>query len=76
MKTLSATVCKDDADYVKARGFTTEALLMLWAIMYWATAGWVKDRRWQIQFEEMYPRACSVRRMRFPATMISEDAQK
>ncbi len=50
-------VAKAMQDYVKARGFTTEALLMLGDNWYGPLPGGVKDKRWQTQFEEMYPRS-------------------
>ena len=42
-------------DYVKASGFTTEALLMLGDNWYGPLPDGVKDARWRTQFEEMYP---------------------
>ena len=50
-------VAKAMQDYVKARGFTTEALLMLGDNWYGPLLGGVKDNRWQTQFEEMYPKS-------------------
>jgi len=50
-------VAKAMQDYVKARGFTTEALLMLGDNWYGPLPGGVKDARWKTQFEEMYPRS-------------------
>src|SRR5258708_33991069 len=44
-------------DYVKAQGLTTEALLMLGDNWYGPLPGGVKDKRWQAQFEEMYPKS-------------------
>src|SRR5882672_3793298 len=50
-------VAKAMQDYVKARGITTEALLMLGDNWYGPLPGGVKDSRWQTQFEEMYPKS-------------------
>jgi tartrate-resistant acid phosphatase type 5 len=50
-------VAKAMRDYVKARGFTTEALLMLGDNWYGPLPGGAKDERWRTQFEEMYPRS-------------------
>jgi tartrate-resistant acid phosphatase type 5 len=52
-----ARVAKAMQDYVKARGLTTEALLMLGDNWYGPLPGGVKDKRWQTQFEEMYPKS-------------------
>ena len=43
--------------YVHARGFTTEALLMLGDNFYGPLPGGATDKRWQTQFEDMYPRS-------------------
>jgi hypothetical protein len=50
-------VAKAMRDHVTARGFTTEALLMLGDNWYGPLPDGVKDKRWQTQFEEMYPRS-------------------
>jgi tartrate-resistant acid phosphatase type 5 len=50
-------VAKAMQSYVKQRGFTTEALLMLGDNWYGPLPGGVKDKRWQVQFEEMYPKS-------------------
>jgi len=50
-------VAKAMQAYVKARGFTTEALLMLGDNWYGQLPEGVKDKRWQTQFEEMYPKS-------------------
>jgi tartrate-resistant acid phosphatase type 5 len=50
-------VAKAMQDYVKARGFATEALLMLGDNWYGPLPGGVKDARWKTQFEEMYPKS-------------------
>ena len=50
-------VAKTMQDYVKARGLTTEALLMLGDNWYGPLPGGVKDERWQTQFEQMYPKS-------------------
>src|SRR5277367_4364698 len=50
-------VAKAMLGYVKERGFTTEALLMLGDNWYGPLPGGVKDKRWQTQFEEMYPKS-------------------
>ena len=52
-----ARVAKAMQDYVKERGITTEALLMLGDNWYGPLPGGVKDDRWQTQFEEMYPKS-------------------
>ncbi|HWW98381.1 MAG TPA: metallophosphoesterase, partial [Edaphobacter sp.] len=51
-----ARVAKAMQDYVNERGLTTEALLMLGDNWYGPLPGGVKDKRWQTQFEEMYPK--------------------
>ena len=43
--------------YVKGQGFKTEALFMLGDNWYGPLPGGVKDKRWQTQFEEMYPKS-------------------
>jgi hypothetical protein len=50
-------VAKAMQAYVKERGFTTEGLLMLGDNWYGPLPGGVKDKRWQTQFEEMYPKS-------------------
>jgi len=50
-------VAKAMQGYVKEHGFTTEALLMLGDNWYGPLPGGVKDKRWQTQFEEMYPKS-------------------
>src|SRR5271154_2648611 len=50
-------VAKAMQAYVKTRSFTTEALLMLGDNWYGPLPGGVKDKRWQIQFEDMYPKS-------------------
>jgi tartrate-resistant acid phosphatase type 5 len=52
-----ARVAKAMQDYVKARGFVTEALLLLGDNWYGPLPDGVKDKRWQTQFEEMYPKS-------------------
>jgi tartrate-resistant acid phosphatase type 5 len=52
-----ARVAEAMQDYVKARGFTTEALLMLGDNWYGPLPDGVKDARWQTQFEDMYPKS-------------------
>jgi hypothetical protein len=52
-----ARVAKAMQDYVKAHGFTTEALLMLGDNWYGPLPEGVKDKRWQTQFEAMYPKS-------------------
>jgi hypothetical protein len=49
-------VAKAMQSYVAAQGFKTEALLMLGDNWYGPLPGGAKDKRWQTQFEEMYPR--------------------
>jgi hypothetical protein len=49
-------VAKAMQGYVAAQGFKTEALLMLGDNWYGPLPGGVKDKRWQTQFEEIYPR--------------------
>jgi tartrate-resistant acid phosphatase type 5 len=51
-----ARVAKAMRDYVKEQGLKTEALLMLGDNWYGPLPGGVKDKRWQTQFEEMYPK--------------------
>ncbi len=43
--------------YVKQRAIRTEALLMLGDNWYGPLPGGAKDKRWQTQFEEMYPKS-------------------
>jgi tartrate-resistant acid phosphatase type 5 len=43
--------------YVKEQGFKTEALFMLGDNWYGPLPGGAKDKRWQVQFEEMYPKS-------------------
>jgi tartrate-resistant acid phosphatase type 5 len=43
--------------YVKDNGIRTEALLMLGDNWYGPLPGGAKDRRWQAQFEDMYPKS-------------------
>ena len=50
-------VAKAMQGYVAAQGFKTEALLMLGDNWYGPLPGGVKDKRWQTQFEEMYPKS-------------------
>jgi hypothetical protein len=50
-------VAKGMQSYVKERGFATEGLLMLGDNWYGPLPGGVKDKRWQVQFEEMYPKS-------------------
>ena len=50
-------VAKAMQGYVKTHGFSTEALLMLGDNWYGPLPDGVKDRRWQTQFEEMYPKS-------------------
>jgi 3',5'-cyclic AMP phosphodiesterase CpdA len=50
-------VAKAMQGYVKERGFTTEALFMLGDNWYGPLPDGVKDKRWQVQFEEMYPKS-------------------
>jgi tartrate-resistant acid phosphatase type 5 len=52
-----ARVAKAMQGYVGERGFTTEALLMLGDNWYGPLPGGVKDKRWQTQFEQMYPKS-------------------
>src|SRR5580698_4641990 len=49
-------VAKAMQAYVRGQGFTTEALLMLGDNWYGPLPDGVKDKRWQTQFEEMYPK--------------------
>ncbi len=50
-------VAKAMQGYVREQGFTTEALLMLGDNWYGTLPGGAKDKRWQVQFEEMYPKS-------------------
>jgi tartrate-resistant acid phosphatase type 5 len=50
-------VAKAMQGYVKEHRFTTEALFMLGDNWYGPLPGGVKDKRWQMQFEEMYPKS-------------------
>jgi tartrate-resistant acid phosphatase type 5 len=52
-----ARVAKAMQEYVSAHSVTTEALLMLGDNWYGPLPDGVKDKRWQTQFEEMYPKS-------------------
>jgi tartrate-resistant acid phosphatase type 5 len=52
-----ARVAKAMQGYVHEHGFKTEALLMLGDNWYGPLPGGAKDKRWQTQFEEMYPKS-------------------
>jgi tartrate-resistant acid phosphatase type 5 len=52
-----ARVAKAMQGYVSTQGFRTEALFMLGDNWYGKLPDGVKDKRWQVQFEEMYPKS-------------------
>jgi tartrate-resistant acid phosphatase type 5 len=55
--TAQTRVAKAMQGYVRDRGITTEALLMLGDNWYGPLPGGARDPRWQTQFEEMYPKS-------------------
>ena len=55
--TAQARVASSMQSYVKDNGIRTEALLMLGDNWYGPLPGGAKDKRWQTQFEEMYPKS-------------------
>jgi hypothetical protein len=55
--TAQTRVAKAMQGYVKERGITAEALFMLGDNWYGPLPDGAKDKRWQTQFEEMYPKS-------------------
>ena len=55
--TAQASVASSMQSYVKGNGIHTEALLMLGDNWYGPLPGGAKDKRWQKQFEDMYPKS-------------------
>jgi hypothetical protein len=54
--TAQTRVAKAMQQFVRDRGITTEALLMLGDNWYGPLPGGANDKRWQTQFEDMYPK--------------------
>ncbi|MEI9980090.1 MAG: metallophosphoesterase [Edaphobacter sp.] len=55
--TAQSRVAQAMQSYVREQGLKIEALLMLGDNWYGPLPGGVKDKRWQTQFEEMYPKS-------------------